>query len=194
MQGHGGAIRGGSAPREAGEASTAFAAATRTPAPALQHAGGAAGGGETVCSARFARRVPAMLLRLVALLSVVLVAACATSAGSRDKLNSALYTYQSTIRWGDLSGAMAFIDPALRESLQPTPLQQQRMQQLQVTGYYVQGSEQTAEDELRQVVEIRVVNKHTQVERSIIDRQVWKWSRKDDAWWLTSGLPDFSPR
>lgn len=136
-----------------------------------------------------------MLLRLLLpLMCAIAVTACATSAGSRDKLTSALYTYQSTIRWGDLSGAMAFVDPELREKLQPTPLQQQRMQQLQVTGYYVQGSEQPSEDELRQVVEIRVVNRHTQVERSVIDRQVWKWSRKDDAWWLTSGLPDFSPR
>jgi len=136
-----------------------------------------------------------MLLRLMlSLVCAFLVAGCATSIGNRSKLDSALYTYQSTIRWGDLSGAMAFVDPELREKLQPTPLQQQRMQQLQVTGYYVQGTEQPAEDELRQVVEIRVVNRHTQVERSVIDRQVWKWNRKDDAWWLVSGLPDFSPR
>ena len=136
-----------------------------------------------------------MLLRLLLpLMCAIAVTACATSAGSRDKLTSALYTYQSTIRWGDLARAMDFVDPTLRVEQQPTTLQQKRMQQLQVVGYYVQGSEQVAADEVRQVVEIRVVNKHSQVERSVIDRQVWKWSRKDDAWWLTSGLPDFSPR
>lgn len=135
-----------------------------------------------------------MLVRLLTLLSVVLLTACATSSGNAGKLDAVLYTYQSTIRWGDLAGATSFIDPELRETLQPTALQLQRMQQYQVTGYYVQSRVQPSNDETHQVVEIRVVNKHTQVERSVIDRQVWKWSRKDDAWWLVSGLPDFSPR
>jgi len=134
------------------------------------------------------------MIRLLVLLStLILLVACAT-AGRANKLESVLYTYQSTIRWGDLAGAVSYIDPALREKQGPSALQIQRMGQLQVAGYYVQAKQQPDENTLEQVVEIRVVNRHTQVERSVVDRQVWRWSAKDNAWWLTTGLPDFSPR
>jgi hypothetical protein len=130
--------------------------------------------------------------RALILLAVVLLAACSGKSGSASKLQETLYAYQSTIRWGDLSGALAFVDPALREDLAPSSLEERRLAQLQVVGYYVQGSQQPSEGELQQVVEIRVVNRNTQVERSVIDRQTWRWDVDDKAWWLVSGLPKFA--
>jgi hypothetical protein len=130
--------------------------------------------------------------RTLILLAVVLLAACAGKSGSSSKLQETLYAYQSTIRWGDLSGALAFIEPKLREGLAPSSLEERRLAQLQVVGYYVQGSQQPSEGELQQIVEIRVVNRNTQVERSVMDRQTWRWSVDDKAWWLVSGLPEFS--
>ena len=135
-----------------------------------------------------------MLRCVLILLATLLLAACAGRGGSASKLQETLYAYQSTIRWGDLSGALAFVDPDLREKQAPSALQERVLAQLQVAGYYVQGSQQTSEGEFEQIVEIRVVNRNTQVERSVIDRQTWRWSAEDGAWWLESGLPDFSRR
>ena len=126
------------------------------------------------------------------LLTLLLLGACAGKSGSTSKLQETLYAYQSTIRWGDLTGALAFVDPDLREKQAPSSLEERRLAQLQVAGYYVQGSQQVGEGEYEQIVEIRLVNRNTQVERSVIDRQTWRWSVEDKAWWLTSGLPDFS--
>lgn len=128
---------------------------------------------------------------LLLLLALVVLTACAGKGGSANKLKETLYAYQSTIRWGDLSGALAFVDPELRDKLAPSPLEERRLAQLQVAGYYVQGSQQPSEGEHEQIVEIRVVNRNTQIERSVIDRQTWRWSAEDKAWWLVSGLPDF---
>lgn len=133
-----------------------------------------------------------MLRRALFLLALVLLAACAGKSGSGTKLNETLYAYQSTIRWGDLTGALAFVDPELREKQAPSALEERRLAQLQVAGYYVQGSQQAEDGKYEQIVEIRVVNRNTQIERSVIDRQTWRWSVDDRAWYLTSGLPDFS--
>ena len=124
---------------------------------------------------------------LIVLLFSTLVG-CASSGGDSRKLEQALYTYQSALRWSDIPGAIAFVDPALREELALKDIEARRWEQYQVTGYYVQSSEM-GEDEVKQVVELRLVNRHTQVERSVIDRQVWRWDRSAKAWWLTTALP-----
>lgn len=133
-----------------------------------------------------------MLSRAFIVLAIALIAGCAGKSGSGSKLNETLYAYQSTIRWGDLTGALAFVDPALREKQAPSALEERRLAQLQVAGYYVQGSQQAEDGEYQQIVEIRLVNRNTQIERSVIDRQTWRWSVDDRAWFLVSGLPDFS--
>lgn len=132
-------------------------------------------------------------MRLYLLGWIVLLSACASSGGLQNKLDAALYSYAGAIRWGDLGGAEAFLDPAKRAELAPKPIERERMAQLQVTGYHVQSKEQTSSTELRQIVQITLVNRHTLVERSVIDHQVWRWDEEAKAWWLTTGLPDFSP-
>lgn len=122
---------------------------------------------------------------------LVFAAGCASSGGDSRKLQQTLYAYQSALRWSDFAGAAGFIDPDKREELALKDLEARRWEQYQVAGYYVQGSE-TGEDEVKQVVELRLINKHTQVERSVIDRQVWRWDSKAKAWWLTTPLPDLT--
>lgn len=134
------------------------------------------------------------MARLFTLIMLAWLVGCAGKQGDTRKLDAALYSYAGTIRWGDLAGAMAFVDPELREKLQPSPLQMRRMEQLQVTGYYVQAKTPVSASELHQVVEIRFANKHNLVERAVIDRQIWRWDEEEKAWWLTSALPDFAPK
>jgi hypothetical protein len=44
-----------------------------------------------------------------------------------------------------------------------------------------------------QMVEIRLVNRHTLVERTVLAREHWRWDEDAKRWWLMNGLPDISP-
>lgn len=134
------------------------------------------------------RRYLLPLLALVALLC----SGCAT-----DQRNQALITtlnaYASTLRWGDFQSALQFVDPKLRQSQAPTPLDLARYEQVRVTGYDDgAGPVPDGENRVRQVVQIGLVNLNTQAERTVIDRQSWRYDPQTKRWWLTSGLPDIT--
>lgn len=131
---------------------------------------------------------------ILVLLFASLLAACAVGGPDRHKLDRTLYGYQSEIRWGSLEGASGYLDPEERERLMPSTLEQQRFEQYQVSGYYVRGQEHPAADQLHQVVELKLVNRHTQVERTLVDRQRWRWDSEAKRWWLVSGLPALGAR
>ena len=126
------------------------------------------------------------LARLAAIALLALLAACGGSA-KRSPLEQSLYTYSSTIRWSEFDKALAFVDP---EAPAREPLALERLQQYQVSGYDVRSSEQVSDTEYTQVVELRVVNRHTQAERTVTDRQRWRWDPEAKRWWLVVGMPD----
>lgn len=133
---------------------------------------------------------------LLGLLAFTLLAGCATGSGSRDKaLTEVLRSYGATVRWGDLAQAAAFIDPELRDVQAPTRLDLERMAQLRV-AYYRDDDGPMLIDAGRaaQVVEIGLINIHTRVQRSVIDRQEWRYDEQARRWWLVSGLPDLTAR
>lgn len=132
-------------------------------------------------------------LRLLALALLALLAACAQRGPDQRMLRDALFDYSSAIRWGELDAALGHLDPVYREEHPLGSIERRRIEQLQVSGYYVRSSSQDSEGRLHQVVEIRVVNRHTLQERSITDRQTWRWDAEQSRWWLTTGLPDFAP-
>jgi hypothetical protein len=132
------------------------------------------------------------LLHLLLLAVVLMLAACAAERGAKNLMNSALYDYSAAIRWNDFAGATTFLDPESLAQHSVSALDMKRYEQVQVTGYYVKGTEQVGEHELRQLVEIKLVNRHTQAERSIMDRQHWRFDTRRQRWWLTSGLPDIT--
>ena len=133
---------------------------------------------------------------LVPALAVLLLTACGSMGGAtkRSPRDQTLYSYVSAVRWSDFEAAEAFIDPALREAEPLTDLEMERYKQFQVSGYEVKGSTEVAEDRYEQIVEIRVVNRNTQVERIVTDRQEWRWDAEAKRWWLMSGMPDLEPR
>jgi len=134
------------------------------------------------------RRYLFALLALIAMLC----AGCAT-----DQRNQALITtlnaYASTLRWGDFQSALQFVDPKVREAHPPTALDMARYQQLRVTGYEEgNGAVPDGENQVRQVVQVSVVNLNTQAERTVIDQQSWRYDPQKKRWWLMSGLPDIT--
>ena len=131
--------------------------------------------------------------RVLLLVLLALLVACASRGPDRRMLRDALFDYSSAIRWGELDAALGHVDPDYLAKHPLTALERRRFQQLQVSGYYVRSSSQDSEGRVHQVVEIRLVNRHTLEERAVTDRQTWRWDSERSRWWLTTGLPDFAP-
>lgn len=131
--------------------------------------------------------------RLPLLLPLLLVLAGCPDGGRKPTTDNLLSDYGAAIRWNEFDKAVDYVDPALREAQALTDLERERYKQVQVTGYEVKDREVAADGSVTQVVEIRLVNRNTQLERSVIDHQAWRYDAAARHLWLTSGLPDLSP-
>jgi hypothetical protein len=134
-------------------------------------------------------------LRVLApVLALLLVTACGSMAAQRNPRDQALYDYVSAVRWSDFEIARSFVDPQVLSQSPLTDLEMERYKQIQVSGYEVKSASEPSEGLYEQVVELRVVNRNTQVERILTDRQQWRWDAEAKRWWLVSGLPDLDNR
>ena len=132
-----------------------------------------------------------LLLPLLAIVAM-LCAGCATDQRNQALINT-LNAYANTMRWGDFQSALQFVDPKVRAAHPPSALDLARYQQVRVTGYDEgAGAVPDGENQVRQVVQIGLVNLNTQAERTVIDRQSWSYDPKTKHWWLESGLPDIT--
>ena len=129
--------------------------------------------------------------RLPLLLLVLLLAGCPDGT-RKSSTDTQLTDYGVAVRWNEFDKADDYIDPALRDAQSLTDLERERFKQVQVTGYEVKDRQVGADGSITQVVEIRVVNRNTQVERTITDRQAWRYDPAAKRLWLTSGLPDLN--
>src|SRR5262249_17644385 len=134
-----------------------------------------------------------MRVRLPLLLVLALAFAGFAIGKSKDKLlEGTPETYAAVIRWGNIEQALEFVDPETLKAHPVTELDLQRFHQVRFTAYNEQPVRRIGEGEVRQVVEIGLVNVNTQVARSVIDNQVWRFDAKNKRWWLVSGLPDIT--
>lgn len=127
--------------------------------------------------------------RITALALALVLAGCGAVDTKRSPREEALYNYVSAIRWSDFDAAVGFIDPLTLETDPISDIDRERYKQFQVTGYEVRSVKQLSPEEMEQVVEIRVVNRNTLVEKVTTDRQRWRWDEEAKRWWLVSGLP-----
>lgn len=127
------------------------------------------------------------------LLSMLLLAltACASSGPSLSALEKAQYAYSAAIRWGDIDGAWAQVEPAYKQAHPLTSIERARYAQVQVTGYRPVDSQALGEGESLRVIEIGVVNRNTMAERSMRYQERWRYDAAAKTWYVTSGLPDF---
>lgn len=132
----------------------------------------------------------------IAALSTVLLAACASMSMNKIKtketiLEETLKTYAATIRWGDMTQALGFVDAKYRQEHPLSELDLARYRQVQVTSYNDdQPAAPISANEVAQTIEIGLVNINTQAARSIVDHQIWRYDEKEKHWWLMTGLPD----
>ena len=132
-------------------------------------------------------------LRYIGLLlaGLLVLAGCATGGGQRDALQRAQYDWSAAIRWGDFEGAWTLVDPAYREAHSLSDLELERYKQVQVSAYHELGAQAMPDGTALREVEIGVINRHTQVERSTRYTERWRYDAQAKRWWLVSGLPDF---
>lgn len=134
------------------------------------------------------------LIQLAAVAVLALLSAFAlpvVAKSKMDQLQSNQYAWAGAIRWGDFEGALSLVDPAYREAHPTTDLELRRYEQVQITAYRERAS--TADKKggvAMRDVEIGVLNRHTQAERTVRYREEWRWNEEDKNWWLTTGLPD----
>jgi uncharacterized protein YceK len=134
-----------------------------------------------------------MFARLLTLVfATAVLAGCGTIKNKQTLLETTLETYASVIRWGNFEEAMSFIDPEALKGHPVTALDLQRYRQVQVTVYSEQKALPVGENEVRQMVEIGVVNVNTQSARTLLDNQLWRYDAQAKRWWLMSGLPDIT--
>lgn len=130
----------------------------------------------------------AFRIRLAAI-AVALLAACATRGHEARLLEQTLEAHASVMRWGDPLAGLDFVDPALREALAPAGLERERWRQFQVAGHRAQPPVQPAPDRALRTVELDLVNRNTQVARTLTWRQEWRYDPVAKRWWLATGLP-----
>lgn len=131
------------------------------------------------------------LAALVLLLFVALVSGCGASSGGPKAKDDAITEYGAAVRWSEFDRALTFVDPTGPGGSSLTDLERERYKQLQVTGYEVKAQRTLPDGGVEQDVEIRVVNRNTQIERSVMDHQTWRYDAEGKRFWLVSGLPDF---
>ena len=129
---------------------------------------------------------------LPVVLVVLALAGCPDTR--RPNADTLLTDYGVAVRWSEFDKAQTYLDPAQRDAQPLTDLERERFKQIQVTGYEVKDRDVAADGSVEQTVEIRLVNRNTQIERSVIDHQRWRYDPATKRLWLTSGLPDFSQR
>jgi hypothetical protein len=133
------------------------------------------------------------LIKLIPPLLVVLCAGCGEMSphSKTDVLNTTLNGYANALRWGDFEQAMTYVDPQVQKDHPLTALEKERYKQVRVGGYNERPPVPIAQGEILQIVEISLVNVNTQTERTIVDRQQWKFDEKSKHWHV-SALPDIT--
>ncbi len=125
-------------------------------------------------------------------IALLALAGCFPAKNDALLLDDTLANYATAIRWGNIEDALSFVDPEVLKAHPVTRLDLERYHQVQISTYNDQPPVRVNDLEVRQVVEIGLVNTNTQAARSIIDKQVWRLDEKANRWWLMSGLPDIT--
>ena len=125
------------------------------------------------------------------ILTLVLLPSCASMQQGKSKLTGTLEGYKAAVRWGPWESALDYLAP---EYLQDNPVTELELNRLRLFGVTAYQERQVITDPegtvVTQIVEMRLYNKRTAIERTLIDRQLWKWDAEREVWRLHSGLPD----
>ncbi|MDR1076030.1 MAG: hypothetical protein LBL59_06960 [Xanthomonadaceae bacterium] len=131
------------------------------------------------------------ILLLVTLAAILATTASASGRRQSRQLTQAQESFAVMLRWGEFEDAWQMLDPEYREAHPMTELEINRYQQVRVSRYRPGTNSRTEDGSVIRMVEIGVINVHTQAERRIRYREQWRWDPSAKRWWQTGGLPDF---
>lgn len=135
----------------------------------------------------------ARLLFIAACFALLLCSHAASAKNNERRLQSTLYDYASTFRWGDVEQVISFFDIGEKAKKFPTAFEIARWKQWRVVGYSAQPYALSKNGFAEQIVKIELSNVNTSLTRSIIDHQRWRYDKPTKTWRLISGLPSLSP-
>jgi len=136
------------------------------------------------------------LRQLFPWIAMALLAGCSMDAlkpTAARALDLAFYEFSSDVRWGDFEAAYAFVDPKTKAEHPLTDLERARFKQVEVSSYDV-VSRVDGIGIVDQQVQLGLINRNTQIPRSIVYHEHWRWDAEKKKWWLVSGLPDIAPQ
>ncbi len=132
-----------------------------------------------------------MIARAATALLLLLLAGCLGNFTQKDdekSLQATLRAYEETLRWGHIEQIYDFLDPQLATGA-PRP---RGLKNIKVTGYQVlQPPAKVAEDKAGQTVEILYVHIDEQVQKSLTDRQLWRYYKDRNRWTRINPIPPF---
>jgi hypothetical protein len=138
----------------------------------------------------FTRRA-APCIAVIALLALV---ACSEIKKSKaDALDAALYDFAAAMRWNDLDKAYDFVDPKTKLEHPMSDIDRARYTQVEIANYEVM-TRFDGPGTVDQQIRLSLVNRNTQVGRSMVYREHWRYDEEHKVWLLTTGLPDLSPQ
>jgi len=134
------------------------------------------------------RAIPSLFILIGATL---LLAACAAIPEQQklDLLDGTLRSYEKAIRWGKFETANSFRKGGARQSL---PTDFAALAEIRVSSYEVM--ERTVAPDKSQAVQtvtIKYYHSDHPVERTVMDRQEWRYDALKRAWHLNGDLPAF---
>jgi hypothetical protein len=121
-------------------------------------------------------------------LAALLLWGCMSERVRQDALQPVLYRYGQVVRWGHMPSAYGMLKP---DPASPVKVPED-LQRYRVTGYdVVSPPVQFSEDRVGQTAEIRYVAVDRQVEKVLIDQQVWEWDETLKTWLRVNPIPAF---
>lgn len=135
-----------------------------------------------------------MIRSLLLTTAVLACGGCASmqAHSEADALQTTLVAYGNAVRWEGWQQALAFVDPETLEKHPLSKLDMSRYQQFRVGTYTEQPVVPLGPHKVQQIVQIGLININTQTERTVVDKQIWRYDEKEKHWRLVSGLPDIS--
>jgi hypothetical protein len=120
-------------------------------------------------------------------LLLVMVSGCTSGDVHAVKMEDAMNGYASAIRWGQFEKAAQYQNPAKRSRLDLAWLKN-----IHVASYdTVYKKEDLGGNIFEQTVEIRYYNEQIGVEKSLTDRQLWRYDEEKGRLMLETDLPAF---
>jgi len=107
-----------------------------------------------------------------------------------NELQNVLNTFQSTLRWGELSKLETFLSPELKKEAEKNPT---NYDNIRITQYRVLQPPVMDEESNTAIAKVRIsyVLRDQQVERSVTDVQHWAMNEEKKEWRRTNPLPVF---